>query len=63
MNKITYIIGSAKHDKYCDKRGGMYGVPLTSITIDEDNKEHVKLLDTLLNLKDDKGCRYQIDME
>ena len=60
--ETVYSIGSAKHDKYCDERGGWYGIELTTLTLNMNNPEHMKLLDALMNLRDDKDCRYSVEM-
>ena len=59
----TFSIGSAKHDIYCDERGGLYGVELASFTIDMNNAEHLKLFNSLYKLHDDKHCRYSIKLK
>jgi|TARA_Y100000310_G_C20508164_1_gene727447 hypothetical protein len=59
----TFTIGSAKHDLYCEERGGLYGVELVDFTIDMNNNEHLKLFNALNKLRDNQHCRYTIKLK
>ena len=59
----TYILGSAKGDKYCDERGGSYGHELIRFTVNLNTPELVKLFELLLDLRDNDGCKYTLMKE
>ncbi|MDP6584259.1 MAG: hypothetical protein QF535_06360 [Anaerolineales bacterium] len=59
----TYILGSAKGDKYCDERGGSYGHELIRFTVNLNTPELAKLFEVLLDLRDNDGCKYTLMKE
>ena len=58
----TYILGSAKGDKYCDERDGSYGHELIRFTVNLNTPELAKLFEVLLDLRDKDGCRYTMKL-